>query len=360
MPDETPAAPTTSAPSTEASPWTDSGESEDSAAPHRETASGAPSEFSRSADPEWDEAKRSAGFTGKDKEKPKDGKAPPKKPGEPESKEEREERTRRITVKEWNDYHSKRKSLNEREAQVAQRDETGRKSLAAVEARTKELEARAAHLDAIETNPKAFVEHFAKRTGTSPSKIVNALNEFFLEGRPPVELEIDKLRAEQKKRDEAEEERRKEAAAAGEKAKVDQYLSQIAAHVTANDEKFAMLGAYPANVVANEAWRRIVHHYNETGGQTLPLDKVLLQLEAEEEAEFLKKEERRQKRRPGGAQQVSETPARGGSAGQASPDEAQRPTTLNHKLAGQRSPVAREESDHDAWANAKRSAGISR
>lgn len=324
----------------------------EAAAPAVTNGAAAPGE-SHAEPPSWEEARDAA--TGEE------GAPAPGKPKTDKTKPETpEERKRRISAKEWNDYHSKRKGLALKQAEFDEKYSKGSQELAALEKRNGELEARAKHLDSLETDPKAFVEHFAKRMGMTPTKVVNALNEFFLENKDPTELKLSKLEADLKRRDEEYAERTKtektEQAKRAEAQRVEGYKASIAERLKADADKYDFLPTYPPEAVANAAWARIEAHYAKTG-QNIPLDKVLSILEGEEEKLYLAKEERR-KRRLGGAE-TPQTPARGGAAPVAL-DEAQRPSTLTNRLATQRSTQTRQLTDQEDWEEAKRGAGAAR
>lgn len=310
--------------------------------------------FTDGEPPTWEEARDAA--TGEEGT-PAPGKAKEAKP----KTETPEQRAERIRVKDWKAYHAQRKGLALKEADFARKQADGQRSVEALEKRTVELDARAKTLDALETDPKAFVEHFAKRMGMTPTKVVNALNEFFLENKDPTELKLNKLEADLKRRDEEAADRTKKEAAeratAEATARVNGYKAKIAEIVASRAEEFTFLPTYEPEQVAEAAWARIDAHYERTK-QNIPLDKVLADLESDEEKLYLKKEEAR-KRRLGGAQQIPQTPARGGATPVAL-DEAQRPSTLTNRLATQRSTQSRQLSDSEAWEEAKREVGAER
>lgn len=268
---------------------------------------------------------------------------------------------KKVPVAEWERVKAKKAAVAKREMAVQAREEEGKRSVEALEKRTTELEERGKTLDKLESDPKAFLDHFAKKLNMSPAKVLNALNDYFLEQKNPAELEVAKIRQEreEEKRQAAEAKKKadEDAAEQASTAKVRAYLGKIAEYVADPKvaEKYTFIPTYEPSRVANAAWARIVKHH-ETTGQNIPLDKILDILETEEEAEYLKKEERRKSRLSG----QSQDPARGGSAGKPAADEAQRPTTLNHRLAGQRTPQARGVSDQDDWEEAKRQAGVQR
>lgn len=261
--------------------------------------------------------------------------------------------TKPVPTREWQHLQRKREKLAARETELATREEKARQAEAAREARSKELDTRAQVVEALENDPKALIAHIAKKLGVSEAKAVNHINSFLLEGRSPVELEVDKLKAEQKRRDEAEQTRREQAEKQSQQAKISGYLSEIAKHVTMRADDYTHLPAFPPELVAASAWERIKDHWEKTG-ISLPLDKVLETLESEEEKRYLIREERRKKRL--GAPPPSD-PREGGPP--VNRDTAQRPNTLNHQLATQRS-TGRAVSDDEDWTAIKRSAGISR
>lgn len=309
------------------------------------------------AEKSWEEIRNEAVAADEKANPPAKGKDKPR-PGTEEPPKERKPK-----YSEWQSYEHKLANVNKRDKAVTAREQEGARSVEALNKRTTELDARAKQLDTLETDPKAFIEHFAKRVGMTPTKVVNALNEYFLENKSPADLEIAKLRQEQKERDERQETEKKtgaeKAAQAAREAKVNGYKSSIAKFVTDNADKYDFLPTYPPDAVANAAWARIEAHFQKTG-KNIPLDKMLATLESEEEAQFLQKEERRKKRLSAGAQQVSGGPNHEGVAPATNRDEQQRPSTLNHRLAGQRSPQARGASDQDDWEESKRLAGVVR
>jgi len=285
----------------------------------------------------------------KDKQKTEPGKDEPAK-------------DRKVKFTEWETYNKKNAELTRREREFEAKYTKGSTELQAVEKRTKELDDRAKTLDKLETDPKAFVEHFAKRLNMSPGKVVNALNDFFLEQKSPAELEIAKFREDQKARDEKQATEKTEAAKAAKTAERDRevvgYKVQIADYVTKNGERYTYITGYAPQEVAAAAWNLIEAHHKKTGNN-ISLDKALAQLESEEEAQYQRYQKILEKRQPGGAQQVPVNTEPGGARG-ATSAEPQRPTTLNPRQAGQRSPQQRGQSDQDDWEESKRQAGVSR
>jgi hypothetical protein len=286
---------------------------------------------------------------GKPDAKPKDGAVEPPKERKPK-------------YSEWQAYEHKLKRLNESQRAFDERRTKGEAELQAVEKRAAELDERAKLLDKLETDPKAFIEHFAKRVGMTPTKVINALNEFFLEQKSPADLEIAKLRheREEEKRQAAEQKKAAEEKAAkdADAIRVATYVKKIAQYVVDKADDYTHLSTYTPEDVAGAAWKRIQRHYDETG-KSLPLDSVLEMLESEEERMFLAKQKRREERQSAGAQK-SGSPNREGAAPAANPDAQQRPQTLNHRLAGQRTPPPRGQSDPEDWEEAKRQAGLAR
>ncbi len=297
--------------------------------------------------PTWEEAKGKA--------------APAKKPAKAaETKEpaasEPEEKT--IAAREWAAYKHKTKLLKAREAAYEAKAADGQRSAAAIEARQAELEKRSQFLESIEMDPKAFVTHFAKKLGISETKVINQLNQFFLEGKNPVELELDKVKAKLSEKEKADKDAEAAKETAAEQAKIDTYKVKIAEHVKARDDDYPLCGTYPPELVAEAAWERIKQHHARTG-QSIPLDRILESLEKEEEAKFRKSEER-YKRKLGSAEQEPENPLREGADKAASRVEQQRPSTLTHQLATTRTTNTRQLTDKEAWEEAKRNSGLNR
>ncbi len=305
--------------------------------------------------PEWGEVKKAA--IGED-EKPAKAKGKDKA-----ADAAPEEQTRDVRSDEWARYKKKNKAINAREetlktreAEFSHKYENGRRELAALEKRNTELEARSKQLEQMEADPKAFVEHFSKKLGISPAKIINLMNDWALTGKTPTDLEVDKLKAQLKADQEEKAANAEKSAKAAEAAKIDGYKDSIAKHVTANADNWDFISTYPPEAVAAAAWDRIAKHHARTG-ESLPLDKVLKTLESEEEALYLQKEARRKKRQLSVAE-TTQNPLREGETAKVVLDEAQRPQTLTHRLATQRTNGTRELSEAEAWKESKRIAGL--
>src|SRR5262252_4292641 len=335
-----------------ASPWADT---EPDGAP----APGAQHANPRPLDKEWQEIRDKA-LKGNAVAIAKETEAAPSPPAEPPDPTKPDE-SKPVPAHEWGVLKHKRAKLARDEASFKERQAQGQRDMAALEARSKEVDRREQALEAMETDPKAFVSYFAKRLGVSEAKVINSLNTFFLEGRTPTDLELDKVKAdlrrrddEDKKRKEDEETEKKNAATAAERAKVGRYIGQIADFVTQNAARWDHLPEFSPEDVARTAWGRITSHYDQTG-VSLPLDKVLDTLEAEEEKKFLARQDRRGRRLSGGQTQDPEP----SGAGKAESTGQQRPQALNHGLATQRGSAARQLTDREAWEESKKRAGVS-
>jgi hypothetical protein len=316
--------------------------------------------------PSWEEAKAKAlGTEPAPKPAPKGAKKPDAKTvanGQAPAENGAVETSKPVPAREWASLHHKQGKLKEQQAAFEQKYEAGKKELAALEARAAELEQRGKQLESLEMDPKAFVSFFAKKLGCSEAKVINSLNTFFLEGRSPTDLELDKVKADLKRRDERDTEKEKAAteqakkdAEGAKRAKVEGYQRTIAAFVTEHADDYVHLPTFPPEAVASSAWARIQEHWTKTG-QTVPLDKMLATLEAEEERKFQARQERAEKRKLGSAE--AQNPERGGAGQTADHGGQQRPSTLNHQLATQRGTKARELSDREAWEESKRNSGI--
>src|SRR5262252_6070657 len=229
-----------------ASPWADT---EPDGAP----APGAQHANPRPLDKEWQEIRDkalkgedAAPAKGKGKgKKPavaiaKEAEAAPPPPAEPPDPT-RPDESKPVPHREWAVLKHKREKLAKDEASFKERYAQGQRDVAALEARIKEVERREQALEAMETDPKAFISTFAKRLGVSEAKVINSLNTFFLEGRSPTDLELDKVKAdlrrrddEDKKRKEDEETEKKNAAQRASQQKVQGYIRDISSFVSAN------------------------------------------------------------------------------------------------------------------------------
>lgn len=309
----------------------------------------------------WDEIRDTA--VAEDKKAKAEAAKEAEKPAKPKDGAPAEQKDRKVKYTEWQTYEHKVAKLNQREREFNAREAKGREDFGALEKRTAEVEAREKKLASLETDPKAFIQHFADRVGMSPTKVVNALNDFFLDNKTPADLEIAKMKKDLEDRDtRAAEERKKAEAEQGQRArqqKVQGYKNTIADTVRKTADNYTFIPAYTPEQVADAAWDRIEKHHAQTG-QNLSLDKVLAILENEERAQFLRMQEFSNKRQPAGAEKVGGVPNREGAAPAANHDAQQRPTTLNHRLAGQRTPQPRGQSDQEDWEEAKRQAGMAR
>lgn len=312
--------------------------------------------------PSWEEAKKAALDPGAP---PKQGKPAPKKPatGQAPAADGAADESKPVPAREWASLKHQRQELGKKQAAFSEKYEAGKRELAALEARAAELETRGKQLEQLETDPKAFVTAFATKLGISEAKVINSLNTFFLEGRSPTDLELDKVKADLKRRDEKEAEAKKAADEQAKKdqqnqrkAKEDEYRRTIAGYVTEHADDYVHLPTFPAEAVASTAWARIQEHWQKTG-ESIPLDRMLATLEAEEERKFQARHERAEKRKLGAGAEP-QNPARGGAGKTADHDGPQRPGTLNHQLASQRGTKSRELSDRESWEEAKRNSGI--
>jgi|SRR5215471_209424 len=306
----------------------------------------------------WENAKAEA-F--KAPEQGKNGKATAKKEDAPPPPPEKTEEDKRVSYREWKRYHEKRQRLEAREAEYAQRVERAKAEDSAREARGRELDDRSKMLDALEADPRALIAYIAKKQGISETKAINYINSYVLEGKTPVEQELDRMKADQRRRDEEqakrekdEKQRREDDDRTAQQIKVSNYITEIARYVTQHADDYVHLPAFSAELVGQSAWERIKAHWEKTG-ISLPLDKVLATLESEEEQRYLVREGRRNKRL--GAPPLEDP--REGKATPANRESAQRPATLNNQLATQRS-TGRQVSDDEDWQAIMRAAGIRR
>lgn len=341
-------------------------------------------------------------------EQPGDPAADPAKPGEEPAPAaaapERDVTTERVPSKEWREFLAreadfKRRStariskLEAREKAIGDREKEAEGKLKEAEGKVSQTLERAKLVAAVESaDPWESWQAFATAKGWDEAKSREVLGVAFRryanggaatledrvaaaerEARTAADTATERVRKEfEAKQAEEAEKKKAETAAADEQERVKRAettgKADIVKNFTAAIEagRHPFLKGYPAEHVANVAWKRMLDHYNQSGGEILELDTVLSDLNTGIKQEYERLSALDPERGRSGAQQRSETDTGKGDPARANPvtqrangSPPRTPTTVTTRLAADRSEATPSKAnDAEAWEAAKRAARL--
>ena len=312
--------------------------------------------------------------------------------------------TERVPSKAWREFLAQKddfrrrvtartSKLDAREKAIADREKESESKLKDAEGKVSETLERAKLVAAIESSdPWEAWQAFAKVKGWNEEQSRSVLGTAFRRyanggaasmderlaeiertAKTAAETAAERARKEYEARQAEEaEKQKKEAAASEERERVQRAEATGKADIVKTFNEAMSAGRHPflkgfsADQVANVAWKRMLDHYQQTGGELLELDTVLTDLNTGIKQEYERLAALDPERGRSGAQPRSETDTGRGDPPRANPvtqrangSPPRTPTTVTTRLAADRSEATPSKaSDADAWEAAKRAARL--